>query len=115
MTYTREQREAKKLQQQPETHVEQERKEHPKYRITDKCYLNDILYDPENMPTNPNYDPNRDPAEEAFKPIIITWDKKPEYYMEPVNEAARQMCIKYPRSDKVIAIDELTNFTNQAA
>lgn len=111
MAYSKAQRERKaKMATQMQTQdVDQPKKEIPRYRLTEKCYLNDTLYDPENQPANPQYDPDTDPAWEAFKPIIIAWDKAPAYYMEPVNAAARERVKAQPPGGKMNVIDALTN------
>jgi hypothetical protein len=78
----------------------------PKYRLTEKAYLNEILYDPE----DPKYakKPHEfEDGEEPFRPCIVEYDGIPAHYMVPVNDEAREMMKKYPpRTNN--AIDQLT-------
>ena len=66
----------------------------PRYRITEKCYLNDRIYDPDAQPLDPNaeFEPGEEPPR---KPLIIAWRGVPAHYMEPVNGAARDMALKH--------------------
>ena len=81
----------------------------PRYRITEKCYLNDRIYDPEAQPIDPNaeVEPGEEPPR---KPLIISFRGVPAHYMEPVNEAAREKCKRH--ADRMeyagSAIDSLT-------
>jgi hypothetical protein len=56
-------------------------REVPRYRLTEKAYIDDILYDPES--------PNPALHEVDYKGV-------PGWHMEPVNEAARMMKEKHP-------------------
>src|SRR5258708_37431994 len=65
----------------------------PKYRLTEKAYIDDRIYDPE--------DPKlriKDAAEDdpKFKPRIIEWDGEPAHYMVPMNDEAEAMVRKHP-------------------
>ena len=81
----------------------------PRYRITEKCYLNDRIYDPDAQPIDPNaeVEPGEEPPR---KPLIIAFRGVPAHYMEPVNEAAREKCKRH--ADRMehagSAIDALT-------
>ena len=115
MGYTKEQREANRKRiealsrtfsrtENQEHTMEQDTKETPRYRLTEKCYLDGIFYDPEAQPLD------RDTDEP--KPLIIKWNKTPEYYMVPMNDAARAMVAKHPGRDQAVnAIDRLTTVT----
>ncbi|SIO58400.1 hypothetical protein [Paraburkholderia phenazinium] len=65
----------------------------PRYRLTEKAYINDILYDPEAQ--NPNLHE-------------VDYEGIPGHHMEPVNEAARVMKEKHP-GDYVDPIEAMTN------
>ncbi len=80
-----------------------EKQEIPRYRLTEKCYLNEVLYDPEAMPI--------DPSTGESKPVFINWDKKPEYYMEPANDAARARFKEAKIGAYENPIDRITNAT----
>ena len=68
------------------------KKELPRYRLTEKAYINDRIYDPETQPVDPNSE------EGELRPLIITFTGIPGPHMEPVNEAAREMLEKHPCS-----------------
>lgn len=71
----------------------------PKYRLTEKAYIDDRLLDPESMPflqvvdsddvTDENATPER-------KPLIIEYDGIPGPHMTPINDEAKAMAAKYP-------------------
>jgi hypothetical protein len=63
----------------------------PRYRLTAKAYLNDIFYDPETMP--------EDPETGDKKPIFVDFEGVPGWHMEAANEAAREMKILHPSED----------------
>lgn len=81
----------------------------PRYRITEKCYLNDRIYDPEGQPFDPSaeVEPGEEPPR---KPLIISFRGVPAHYMEPVNDAARKMVEKHAErmAYSGSAIDSLT-------
>ena len=80
----------------------------PKYRITEKCYLNDRVYDPDDMPLDQNAEPGEDGILPR-KPLIVAFAGVPAYYMEPMNEAAKEMVKKHPeRMRHADPIEELT-------
>ena len=56
-------------------------REIPRYRLAEKAYIDDILYDPES--------PNPDLHE-------VNYEGVPGWHMEPVNEAARLTKEKHP-------------------
>ena len=62
--------------------------ERPRYRLTAKCYLDDVILDPADQPKDDSGEP---------KPLYYETDTEyPAWYMEPVNEAAHAMCAKHP-------------------
>jgi hypothetical protein len=70
------------------------RAEAPRYRLTEKCYLNERMYDPDEMPFDQMAEANED-GSQPRKPLVITFAGVPAYYMEPMNDAARAMCEKH--------------------
>lgn len=62
----------------------------PRYRLTEKAYLGDVMYDPESKPWQKDVDP---PQRE---PLIVDFLGRPGPHMVPVNEAAEAMMKKYP-------------------
>lgn len=82
--------------------------EMPKYRLTEKAYLNERLYNPEEMP----FDQTAEPDESGSlprRPLIVPFAGIPAYYMEPVNDAARAMCEKHKaRMEFMNPIDQLS-------
>lgn len=84
------------------------RREAPKYKLLEKCYLNERLYDPESMPIDQNAEPN-DEGVLPRKDLIVAFSGVPAYYMVPVNDAAKAMCEKHKdRMHAMNPIDELT-------
>lgn len=83
--------------------------EAPRYRITEKCYLNDRIYDPEAQPFDPSaeVEPGEEPPR---KPLIVTYRGVPAHYMVPVNDAARKMAERHAErmNFEGSAIDALT-------
>lgn len=80
----------------------------PKYRLTEKAYLNDRLYDPEEMPIDQSAEPD-DTGALPKRPLIVAFPGIPAYYMEPVNDAARAMVAKHPERMRALnPIDELS-------
>lgn len=84
----------------------------PKYRITETCYLNERLYEPESMPFDQMADQLED-GTQPRKPLIVAFGGVPAYYMVPMNDAAKAMCEKH--KDRMTAmgspIDALTMVT----
>lgn len=97
----------------------------PRYKLTEKCYLDDVLYDPpagdqedndENrsriqsnhgaLPHNVsgNVAPNQFQLRQS---ILIDWDRAPAYYMQPQNEAAKLMLEAFPAPQYRDPINEL--------
>lgn len=90
------------------TNTTARRGEMPKYRLTEKAYLNDRLYDPDEMPIDQNAEPD-DNGSLPRRPLIVGYAGVPAYYMEPVNEAAREMIKKHAnRMQFMNPIDELS-------
>lgn len=77
-------------------------KEIPRYKLTEKCYLNDRLYEPPSLDEEMS-----DENPRGSKPLIISWTEKPAYYMEPINNAAKEMVAKYPPAQFVDPIQQL--------
>lgn len=91
------------------------RGEVPRYKLLEKCYLNDRLYDPESMPIDQNAEALED-GTQPRKDLVINFAGVPAYYMVPVNDAAKAMCEKHKdRMQAMNPIDELTMVTRQAA
>lgn len=89
--------------------------EMPRYRLTEKAYLNDRLYDPEEMQIDQNAEPD-DNGAQPRKPLIVGFAGVPAYYMEPVNDAARAMVAKHGDRMKALnPIDELSIVTKAPA
>lgn len=65
--------------------------EFPRYKLTEKCYLNDVYYEPPGIEEEQSEENPR-----GKKPIVISWTDKPAYFMQPVNDAAREMVRKFP-------------------
>jgi hypothetical protein len=70
----------------------------PKYRLTEKAYIDDRLLDPESMPLMATkdddvFDENATPER---KPLIIEYDGIPGPHMVPLNKEAEAMVAKYP-------------------
>ncbi|MGF6764061.1 hypothetical protein P3T24_004392 [Paraburkholderia sp. GAS33] len=65
----------------------------PRYRLTEKAYINDILYDPE----------AQDPRLHE-----VDYEGIPGHHMEPVNAAAHYMKEKHP-SKYIDPIEDMTN------
>lgn len=84
------------------------RGEVPKYKLLEKCYLNERLYDPDLQPIDQNAEPN-DEGVLPRKDLIVAFAGVPGYYMVPVNAAAKAMCEKHKdRMRAANPIDELT-------
>lgn len=75
----------------------------PKYRITERAFIDEVLLDPDSMPID------RETGETA--PLIINYDGAPEYYMEPMNELAQKMKDENPRA-YVDPINSLTTMNS---
>jgi hypothetical protein len=91
------------------------RKEMPRYRLTEKAYLNDRLYDPEEMPLDQMAEPD-DTGTLPRKPLIVGFAGIPAYYMEPVNDAAKAAIAKHPERMRFSnPIDELVIVGDQPA
>jgi hypothetical protein len=91
------------------------RGEAPKYKLLEKCYLNDRLYDPELQPIDQMAEPNED-GTQPRKDLIVAFKGVPAYYMVPVNAAAQAMCEKHrDRMTAMNPIDTLTMVTPAAA
>lgn len=80
--------------------------EAPRYRLTERCYLNDRLYDPDEMALDQNAEPLED-GTQPRKALIIAFRGVPAHYMEPVNDAAKAMCAKHP--DRMRFIDPVNS------
>tara|TARA_R110000868_G_scaffold257134_1_gene514235 strand:- start:11589 stop:11972 length:384 start_codon:yes stop_codon:yes gene_type:complete len=63
----------------------------PKYRLTQICYHNDRIYDPDAQPLVDAADP-----ESGLRPLYLNFTGHPAHYMEPANQAAHDMYDKYP-------------------
>jgi hypothetical protein len=68
-----------------------------RYRLLDKAYIDDVLYDPETT--------RIDPETGDRVPLYIEFDGVPGWHMEPVNDAAREAKAKAPHSER----DPLSN------
>lgn len=77
--------------------------EKAKYRLTEKAYIDDILYDPEKMPFDP------ESTDGSRKPLIISYKGIPGPHMEPVNDEARFMKEKYAQFQQ--AVDPIAELT----
>lgn len=87
------------------------RGEVPKYKLLEKAYLNERLYDPELQPIDQTAEPNDD-GTQPRKDLIVAFSGVPAYYMVPVNGAAKAMCEKHKdRMTAMSPIDELTLVT----
>ena len=84
------------------------RREAPKYKLTEKAYLNERLYDPELMPIDHLAEPLED-GTQPRKDLVVTFDGIPGYYMVPVNGAAKAMCEKH--ADRMHAVDPIRDLT----
>jgi hypothetical protein len=75
----------------------------PRYRLKEKAYIDDILYEPEAMPID-------DETDEP-KPLYINYRGIPGYHMEAANDAARAMVAKYPERmhfvDPILAMTQV--------
>jgi hypothetical protein len=90
------------------------RNEAPKYKLLEKAYLNERLYDPELQPLDQLAEPNED-GTQPRKDLIVTFAGVPAYYMVPVNDAAKAMCEKHKdRMTAMNPIDDLTMVTPEA-
>lgn len=69
--------------------------EKPRYRLTEKAYLGDILYEPELKPWKKDTDPENPERE----PLFVFFEGRPGPHMKPVNKAAEAMYAKYPPVD----------------
>lgn len=75
--------------------------------------MNDRLYDPEEMPLDHNAEPD-DSGAYPRRPLIIPFAGIPAYYMEPVNQAAKEMVAKHQnRMQFSNPIDELSLIGDQ--
>ena len=63
----------------------------PKYRLTEICYHNDRIYDPELQPMV-----DKDEPDKGLRPLYLNFTGHPSHYMEPANQAAQDMCDKFP-------------------
>ena len=81
----------------------------PRYQLTEKCYLNERLYDPDEMPLDTAAEPN-DEGVQPRKALVISFKGVPAPYMIPVNDAAKAMCEKHKErmAASVNPIDALT-------
>jgi hypothetical protein len=75
-----------------------EAKDKPRYQLTERAYINDVLHDPESRPM--------DDETGERKPLIITFEGIPGPHMKPVNKAAEEMVKKHPiiMADPVLAL-----------
>jgi hypothetical protein len=88
-------------------------KQRPKYQLLEKCHLNGRVYDPESMPLiesteSEELDDDGEPIEpgvQSRKPLIVTFDGVPAYYMKPLNEAAKAMVEKHKTKPGVVNSD----------
>jgi hypothetical protein len=91
------------------------RREPARYKLLEKCYLNDRLYDPETMPLDQNAEPLED-GTQPRKDLVIAFAGVPAHYMVPMNETAKAMCEKHKdRMQAMNPIDELTMVTRETA
>jgi len=68
-----------------------EKSERPKYRVLEKCHLDDVYHDPEEQPLVE--DPET--GDMVRKALFVRFDGPPGPHLEPANAAARAMCEKY--------------------
>ncbi len=83
---------------------QQGKQEVPKYRITEKCYHFDKIYDPQAQPSDDDGN---------LKPLYMDFTGRPAHYMEPANEAAREMARKYPPTPWADPITRATALTTE--
>lgn len=71
----------------------------PKYELTEKAYLGDILFNPEEQvnPLTKRTRP-RDPETGDLAPLLIEYEGIPGPHMIPVNDAAKAMVAAHPRA-----------------
>lgn len=71
----------------------------PKYSLTEKAYIGDILYDPE-QPVHPVTHRARVVDQETgdLAPLVIEYEGIPGPHMIPVNDAARAMAKAHPKA-----------------
>lgn len=71
----------------------------PKYALTEKAYIGDILYDPES-PVHPvTKRPRAEDAETGERaPLVIEFEGIPGPHMTPTNDAARAMVQAHPKA-----------------
>lgn len=67
----------------------------PKYQVTEKCYLNEMVLDPEDPKLRRRIE-EIDAGETEFRPLIVAYEGRPAHYMVPMNDAARAMVKKFP-------------------
>ena len=81
-------------------------KQIPRYKVLAICHINDKLLDPALQPidTQAEY---VDGAETPLRPLIIAYEGIPGPHLEPVNDAAREMCEKY--KDRMIPINPVND------
>lgn len=80
----------------------------PKYRLTEKAYIDDILYDPESPRLARRPEEITDESPEQFRPLFVEWDGEPAHYMAPANEEAKAMMKKFPPRSGSGALDAFT-------
>lgn len=80
----------------------------PKYRLTEKAYIDDILYDPESPRLARKPEDITDESPEQFRPLFVEWDGEPAHYMVPVNEEAKAMVKRHPPRSGSGALDAFT-------
>lgn len=71
----------------------------PKYELTDKAYIGDILYNPEEAvhPLTKRSRP-RDQETGDLAPLLIEYEGIPGPHMVPYNDAAKAMVAAHPRA-----------------
>lgn len=83
----------------------------PKYALTEKAYIGDILYDPENGTHPVTKRPRvQDPESGEFAPLLVDYEGIPGAHMMPMNEAAKEMCVRYAKQHgaNINPVDGLT-------
>ena len=75
----------------------------PLYRATAKCYIDDILYDPDAQPLVPAAEVDGEPT---LKPLYVRYAGIPGPHLEPVNDAAKAMAEKH--KDRMQLVDPIT-------
>src|SRR5437660_197304 len=80
----------------------------PKYRLTEKAYIDDVLYDPESPRLARKPEEIDDEHPEPFRPLFVEWDGEPAHYMVPANAEAEAMVKKFPPRSGSGALDAFT-------